>query len=160
MLPYRTGIGYDIHRFETGRKLFLGGVEVPYKKGLYGHSDGDVVLHAICDALLGAMGKEDIGIHFPDIDKKYKDIASTVLLKEVKKLVDKEGYAIGNLDVVVIAQEPMIKDYKAKMKAHIAKELKISESAVAIKATTQEGLGTIGRKEGIASFANVILVKE
>ena len=156
----RIGIGYDIHRFAAGRKLILGGVEIPYERGLDGHSDADVVLHAVCDALLGAIGEGDIGEHFPSTDKKYKNIASLALLGKVNNLVQEKGYTINNVDVIIQAQEPKVQDYKARMRFHIAYTLALDESAVNIKATTQEGLGAIGNKEGVAAFASVLLTKE
>lgn len=156
---FKIGIGYDVHRLVKGRKLFLGGVEIPHDKGLDGHSDADVILHAICDAILGALGKGDIGELFPNTDKKYQNIASIKLLDSVYKLVGKADHVIGNIDVVVLAEEPKIKIYKEKMKTRIAKTLSIDESSVNIKATTTEGLGAIGRKEGIAAYATVFLRK-
>lgn len=157
---FRTGIGYDIHQLARGRKLFLGGVEIPHSAGLDGHSDADVVLHAICDALLGALGQGDIGEHFPDTDKKYRNIESFKLLKIVCRLVSQADYVIENVDTVILAQEPKIKSYKPLMKTRIAKTLKIDEDCVNIKATTTEGLGAIGRKEGIAAYATVLLRKQ
>ncbi|VAX35286.1 2-C-methyl-D-erythritol 2,4-cyclodiphosphate synthase [hydrothermal vent metagenome] len=157
---YKTGLGYDIHRFAQGRKLFLGGVEVAYELGLEGHSDADVVLHAVCDALLGAVGKGDIGDHFPNTDAQYKDISSLVLLERVYDIVKEEGYGVGNLDIMIQAEVPNVKQYKPQMRVCIAKKLHIEESHVNIKATTQEGLGAIGNKEGIAAFATVLLEKE
>ncbi len=151
----RIGIGYDIHRFRKGRKLILGGVEIPYAKGLDGHSDADVLLHAVCDALLGAIGKGDIGEHFPNTDSKYKGISSVVLLKEVARLVHDEKFLIENIDTVVIAEEPNLKAYKSKMRKSIASILKISEDIVNIKATTQEGLSFANK--GIAAYAAVLL---
>ena len=159
-MTQKIGIGYDIHRLVKGRKLVLGGVEVPHAKGLDGHSDADVIVHAVCDALLGALGLGDIGEHFPNTDKKYKDISSLKLLKTVHGLVQKSKYKIGNLDVIVQAQEPKLQEFKPQMKKAIAKSLEISPESVNIKATTQEGVGSIGRKEAIASFAAVLLVKE
>ena len=156
----KVGIGYDIHRFASGRKLVLGGVEIPHAKGLDGHSDADVVLHAVSDALLGAAGQGDIGEHFPNTDKKYKDISSLVLLGQVYELISQQGYKVGNVDVVIQAEEPNLKAYKPHMKAHIAKILHIDESFVNIKATTNEGLGAIGQAQGIAAFAVVLLNKE
>ena len=114
-MNYRTGIGYDVHRLVKGRKLMLGGIEVPHDRGLDGHSDADVVLHAICDALLGATGKGDIGEHFPPGDKKYKDISSSLLLKKVNALISGAGYHVANVDVAILAQEPHLKEYKARM---------------------------------------------
>lgn len=157
-MDYKIGIGYDIHRLVEGRKLILGGIEVPYKKGLEGHSDADVVLHAICDAILGALGKGDIGEHFPDTDAKYKNISSLILLGKVNALAQAEGYRVNNVDVVIQAQEPSLKDYKSRMRPPIAYKLAIDESYVNIKAATQEGLGAIGKGEGIAAFASVLLI--
>lgn len=153
----RVGLGYDIHRLVTGRKLILGGVEIAHSKGLDGHSDADVVLHAISDALLGAAGQGDIGEHFPNTDPKYKGISSLVLLGKVYEVITKEGYKIGNVDVVIQAEEPNLKAYKPRIKASIAKALHIDESFVNIKATTNEGLGAIGQAQGIAAFAVVLL---
>ena len=154
----RVGLGYDIHRFSTGRKLILGGVSIPYEKGLEGHSDADVLIHAICDALLGALGKGDIGEHFPNTDPKYKNIDSLKLLEKVNLLVHGEGYTIGNIDTVIQAQEPNLKAYKPKMRSSIANLLAIEEKIVNIKATTLEGLGALGNKEGVAAFATVMLI--
>ena len=156
----RTGLGYDIHKLAKGRKLFIGGVEIPFTNGLEGHSDGDVLLHAICDALLGAIGRGDIGEHFPNTDKKYKDISSLKLLDTVCALVKKEKYKIVNIDCVVQAEEPKLKEYKPAMARAISERLHIDHSCVNIKATTQEGLGAIGHKEGIAAFATVLVIKE
>ena len=159
-MQHRVGIGYDIHRFAAGRKLVLGGVEISYEKGLDGHSDADVVLHAICDALLGAVGEGDIGEHFPNTDKKYKNISSMALLEKVNDLVEEKGYTVNNVDVIIQAQEPKMQDYKSQMRFHIAYKLALDESAVNIKATTQEGLGAIGNNEGVAAFASVLLTKQ
>ncbi len=158
-MNYKTGLGYDVHRFADGRPLFLGGVEIPYTLGLEGHSDADVLLHALCDALLGALGKGDIGEHFPDTDPQYKGISSLKLLRQVCALVQEEGYVVGNVDAVVIAEEPKLKNYKEEMKAGIASVLDVAVPAVNIKATTHEGMGPMGRKEGIAAFATVLLMK-
>ena len=156
-MQQKIGIGYDIHRLVDGRKLIIGGVEIPYVKGLLGHSDADVLLHAICDALLGAIGKGDIGEHFPNTDERYKNISSMILLKNVGELVLNQGYSISNIDAIVQAEEPNLKEYKKQMKIQIAHELAIDEECVNIKATTQEQLGPIGRGEGIAAFASVLL---
>jgi len=160
MVQPRVGIGYDIHRFVDGRKLILGGVVIPYKRGLGGHSDADVVLHAICDAILGALGEGDIGEHFPNTDAKYKNISSTKLLEEVVAKARAKHFGVGNLDVVIQAEEPHLKDYKLLMKKNIAQVLGVEESLVNIKATTQEGLGAIGQKQGIAAFVSVLLIKK
>ncbi len=151
----RVGIGYDVHKLVEGRKLILGGVEIPFEKGLLGHSDGDVLLHAICDALLGAAGKGDIGRHFPDTDPEYKDISSLILLEKVKGLI--KEYRINNIDSIVIAQEPKLAPYLEKMKENIAQVLKIGKSKINIKPTTTEKLGPLGRGEGIAAYATVSL---
>lgn len=156
---YKTGIGYDIHRLVEGRKLFIGTVEIPYFKGLLGHSDGDVLLHAICDALLGALAQGDIGEHFPDTDPKYHNIASMELLKIVAGFVKKKGFQIVNIDSVVIAQEPLLTPFKKYMRQGIARILNIEEDSVNIKAKTNEGLGQIGAKEAVASFAVAALSK-
>lgn len=158
-MSYRIGIGYDIHRLVEGRKLFIGGVEIPYVKGLLGHSDGDVLLHAICDALLGALSVGDIGEHFPDTDPKYQGIASSKLLKKVYALIKEKGYVVNNIDTVVIAQEPILSPFKKQMQERIAQILEIEKGAISIKAKTNEGLGEVGKKEAIASFAVVIINK-
>lgn len=159
LMGQRIGIGYDIHRLGVGRRLVLGGVEIPHEQGLEGHSDADVLVHAVCDAVLGALGKGDIGEHFPDTDARYKDISSLVLLEKVKAMAGEEGYRVGNVDCVIQAEEPILKEYKPRMRLHIARALAVDEGAVNIKATTQERLGAVGRKEGIAAFASVVLIK-
>jgi len=157
---HRVGIGYDIHKLVNDRKLILGGVEIPYEKGLAGHSDADVVVHAICDALLGALGKGDIGEHFPDNDEKYKDIDSMILLGKVHELVKEEEYSIGNIDTIIHAQEPNLKEHKERMKCTIAEKLGIDSQKVNIKATTNESLGAIGQKQGIAAWSSVYLERQ
>lgn len=149
----RVGIGLDFHRFAKGRKLVLGGVVIPYGKGLVGHSDADVLLHAICDALLGATGLGDIGTHFPASDPKYKNISSLILLKRVKGMLGKKGAAIGQIDAVVVAEEPPMAPYFAKMKEAIAQALEVSTEQINLKATRAEGLGALGRGEGIMAQA-------
>jgi 2-C-methyl-D-erythritol 2,4-cyclodiphosphate synthase len=156
-MSYRIGIGYDIHRLVEGRKLFLGGIEIPYVKGLLGHSDADALLHAICDALLGALGQGDIGELFPDSDPKYQGILSTELLKIVNDLINNKGYVVNNIDSVIIAQEPILSPFKSKMQEKIARVLNIKQENVNIKAKTNEGLDDIGRKEAIAAYAVVIM---
>ena len=158
-MQYKTGIGYDIHRLVAGRPLLLGGVEIPYEKGLLGHSDGDVLIHALCDALLGALALGDIGEHFPDTDPKYKGIASSKLLKVVKELVDSNGYKINNLDAVVIAQAPALTPFKKVIKQKLCTLMNIQEDILNIKAKTNEGLGTVGNNEAIACYAVASLVK-
>ncbi len=148
-----------MHRLVKGRKLVLGGVEIPHFKGLDGHSDADVVLHAVCDALLGGLGKGDIGEHFPNTDKKYKDISSLKLLETVHQMVKKDGYRVENVDVAILAEEPRLKDFKKPMGAKIASVLGLEAGTVNVKATTQEGLGFIGKGEGIAAYAVALLAK-
>ena len=155
----RFGIGYDIHRLGKGRKLMLGGVEIPYVLGLEGYSDGDALLHAICDAMLGAIGGGDIGIHFPQDDAAYKDISSMELLRRVNKMVLEKGYTVNNVDSVIIAEEPVLGHFKAKMAEVISSVLGISKDCVNVKATTAEGMGALGREEGIACYA-VVSVKK
>lgn len=158
-MSYKIGIGYDIHPLVEGRRLFLGGVEIPFVYGLLGHSDADVLLHAICDALLGAIGETDIGEYFPDTDPKYEDIPSIELLKIVAGLVKEKKCRINNIDAIVIAQEPPLSPFKQQMQKKIAAALKIEEECVNIKAKTNNGLGEIGRKEAIASYAVAALIK-
>lgn len=156
-MSYRIGIGYDIHRLVEGRRLFLGGIEIPYIKGLLGHSDGDVLIHAVCDALLGAIGEGDIGVHFPDTDPRYQGISSLKLLDEVSVLIQQQSYDINNLDTVIIAQEPMVSPFRTQMQKKIAETLDLDLAKVNIKATTPEGMGDIGRKEAIACWAVALL---
>lgn len=152
-MSIRTGFGYDSHRFVKGRKLILGGVEIPYEKGLQGHSDADVLIHAVCDALLGAAGMGDIGRHFPDTDPAYKDISSMIILEHVKTMVTANGISINNVDVSVIMEKPKLASFAPAITANIAKILNISDSRVNIKAKTNEGMGFTGRGEGVAAFA-------
>jgi 2-C-methyl-D-erythritol 2,4-cyclodiphosphate synthase len=155
----RVGIGYDVHRLAPGRKLILGGVEMAFDKGLAGHSDADVLTHAVMDALLGAAGLRDIGKQFPPEDDKYKDISSLTLLAEVGKLLKKKGFKVGNIDAVVVAEQPKISPFIEDMRGHIARTLGIDSGQVMVKATTTEGLGFAGRVEGIAAHA-VALIEE
>lgn len=152
----RVGIGYDVHRLVDNRRLILGGVQIPYAQGLLGHSDADVLTHAICDAILGAAGLGDIGVHFPDTDAAYADINSLVLLKQVKVLVDQD-YAVQNVDSTVIAERPKIAAYIPKMRQQLADTLSVSVDRINIKATTSEGLGFIGEGKAIAAQAIVSL---
>ena len=154
----RIGLGYDVHRLVEERKLILGGVEIPFEKGLLGHSDADVLIHAIMDAILGAVGAGDIGKHFPDTDPRYAGISSVELLRHVISLMQESGYRIGNIDAVVIAQRPKIGKYFPAMKEILAQAMNCEESAVNLKATTEEGLGFTGRQEGIASQAVCLLM--
>jgi 2-C-methyl-D-erythritol 2,4-cyclodiphosphate synthase len=156
----RTGIGFDVHAFTDNRKLIIGGVEIPSERGLLGHSDADVLLHSICDAILGALALGDIGQHFPDTDEKYKDAVSKTLLKEVFHLVEEKGYMVSNLDSVIALQTPKLAPFISKMRKVISEILKIEIDRVSIKATTTEKLGFVGREEGISAFATVLLVKK
>jgi len=153
----RIGFGYDIHPLVLGRKLILGGETIPYQKGLDGHSDADVLIHSLIDALLGAAGEGDIGQHFPDNDEQYKDISSLKLLKNIYKILKRKKLTINNIDVSMVLEEPKIAPFIISMKNNIAKVLKISSEKVNIKATTNEKMGFIGRKEGVASFCVVSL---
>ena len=155
----RFGLGYDIHPLVEGRKLVLGGEIVPSERGLLGHSDADVLLHAICDALLGAAALGDIGKHFPNTDKRYKGISSLSLLKEVFQLLKKNGYRVGNIDSTVILESPKIGKYTVKMQKNIASVLGIKPSSVSVKATTHETLGSLGRGEGCAAMAIASLLE-
>ncbi len=156
----KIGHGYDVHRLAEGRKLMLGGVCVPHDKGLLGHSDADVVLHAVMDAVLGALGEGDIGSHFPDTDNAYKDINSLLLVERVRAVMQKKGYRVGNVDVTVIAQKPRLASYLPAMKVNIAHALGCKDECVNVKATTEEHLGFTGREEGIAAHAVCLCVKE
>lgn len=159
MPQFRIGCGYDVHKLGEERKLILCGVEVPYEKGLLGHSDADVALHALMDALLGAAAMGDIGKHFPDTDERFKGADSMQLTLHVKKLLQEEGWQVNNVDVTIIAQRPKLAGYIAKMRANVAKVLDVAESVVSIKATTTEKLGFTGRGEGIAAEAVASIVK-
>ncbi len=154
----RVGMGYDVHKLAEERKLIIGGVEIPHEKGLLGHSDADVLLHAIMDALLGAAALGDIGKHFPDTEEKYRGADSRMLLREVKRLIEAEGYQVGNIDATIVAQAPKMRPYIAQMEENIAADLEVDRKAVNVKATTEEGLGFTGNKEGISSFAVCMLV--
>ncbi len=156
----RSGIGYDVHRLVEGRKLILGGVHIPYEYGLEGHSDADVLVHAIMDAILGALGKGDIGIHFPDSEPRYKDADSIKLLIKVMNMAKKDGYRVNNLDSIIVAQRPRLSPYIPEMRKNIADALRIDEERVNIKATTTEGLGFEGKGEGVSAFAIVTLVQK
>ena len=154
----RVGMGYDVHRLTEERKLILGGVEIPWEKGLLGHSDADVLVHAVMDALLGAAGLGDIGKHFPDTDPAYKGISSILLLRHVTELLKKNGYAIGNVDATIIAQKPKMAPHILKRRENMAEAMGISIDCLNVKATTEEGLGFTGREEGIAAQAICLLV--
>jgi 2-C-methyl-D-erythritol 2,4-cyclodiphosphate synthase len=153
----RVGFGYDSHRLEEGRKLVLGGVEIPNDKGLLGHSDADVLLHAIGDAILGAIGEGDMGRHFPDNDVTYKDISSRVILIRIKEIMEKKGFRIQNIDSTLVLERPRVAPFIGEMVGTIAGDLEIDEGSVNVKATTNEGMGFTGRSEGIAAFAVILL---
>jgi len=156
----RVGIGYDVHKLVENRPLILGGVKIPFDRGLLGHSDADVLVHAIMDAILGALGMGDIGRHFPDTDEKFKDISSISLLEQVGDMMKKAGYSVGNIDSVIMAEKPKMAPYLENMKTNISKALGIEPSMVNIKATTTEGLGFVGTGQGIAAKAVVLLKLE
>jgi len=153
----RIGHGYDVHRLVAGRKLILGGVEIPHETGLLGHSDADVLLHAICDAILGAIGEGDIGKHFPDSDPAYKGISSISLLQQVMGLASSKGYRIGNVDATIVAQQPKLAPFIPRMTANISAAIDTETDRVNVKATTTEELGFAGRTEGMAAYAVVLL---
>ncbi|MBO7134478.1 MAG: 2-C-methyl-D-erythritol 2,4-cyclodiphosphate synthase [Bacteroidales bacterium] len=156
-MMYRIGIGYDVHKLKDDLDFFLGGIQIPYNRGCVAHSDGDVLIHAICDALLGAANLRDIGYHFPDNDEKYKGIDSKLLLKETYRLVREKGFVIGNIDSVVSLQKPKIKPFIPEMQKTLASVLEIDDSQISIKATTTEGLGFEGREEGISAQAVALI---
>lgn len=157
--PVRIGIGYDVHAFGEGDHVMLGGVRIPHHRGLLAHSDGDVLLHAVCDALLGAVALGDIGRHFPPSDPRWRGADSRMLLRAVQALVQERGWAVGNLDSVVVAEAPRLAGHVAAMRANLAEDLRVDVDAVSVKATTSERLGFTGREEGIAAQAVVVLVR-
>ncbi len=158
-MSFRIGSGIDFHKLAAGRELWIGGVKVPHDKGALGHSDADVLLHAICDALLGAFGLGDIGKHFPDTDPAFKNIDSKILLQKTWEIVSANGYRVVNIDSTVCLQEPKISPYVSQMRKVIAKILTVSENEISIKATTTEELGFVGREEGLTAYAIVLLEK-
>jgi 2-C-methyl-D-erythritol 2,4-cyclodiphosphate synthase len=160
MMNMRIGFGYDVHQLAANRKLILGGVEIPYEKGSVAHSDGDVLVHAICDALLGAAALRDIGYHFPDTSDAYKNISSLLLLKKCMALLNEHGYELGNMDTTVCLQRPKIKDYIPEMVHKLAEVLDTSVSNVSVKATTTEKLGFVGEEKGISAYAVVIIIRK
>ena len=159
-LQHKIGFGYDVHKFAEDRKLILGGVEIPYEKGLLGHSDADVLLHAICDAILGALTLGDIGIHFPNTDSKYKNADSKELLNHVYYLMKDFHYEIGNVDSTILLERPKLAQYIPEMRKIIANILNITIDQISVKATTTEGLGFVGHEEGCAAQAVVLLIKQ
>jgi len=154
----RIGFGYDVHRLVQGRPLILGGLKIPFEKGLHGHSDADVLTHAVMDAILGAIGKGDIGLHFPDSDPMYKGANSLSLLKKVMEILHQEGFTVNNLDATIVAQEPKLTEYLDEMGKQLSHVLGVEPGSVNVKATTSEGLGYCGRGEGLAAYA-VVTVK-
>lgn len=158
-VPFRVGQGYDVHRFEEGRELWLGGVKIDHPMGLKGHSDADVLLHAISDALLGALALRDIGYHFPDTDPRYKGADSKVLLQEVAKLIAEKGYKIGNIDATIVAERPKINPHVEAMQGVIAELLGVERDQVSIKASTNEKMGFVGREEGILALATALVYR-
>lgn len=156
-MSFRIGFGYDVHRLESGIPLWLGGVNVPHDKGAVGHSDADVLLHAICDALLGAAALGDIGDHFPDTDPAYKGIESTTLLRRTVEIIREHGYNVENLDTTICLQTPRIKPFIPQMRQHIALQMGLEKDAVSVKATTEERLGFTGREEGVSAYAVVLI---
>ena len=155
----RTGVGFDVHSLARNRKLILGGIEIPFEKGLAGHSDADIVLHAITDALLGSLALGDIGIYFPNTDDKYKNAVSAIFLKKAKELVEEKGYSINNIDVAVSLERPKISPHLEKMRTNISEILKLSVKRISIKATTSEKLGFVGREEGAFAYAVATVLK-
>jgi 2-C-methyl-D-erythritol 2,4-cyclodiphosphate synthase len=156
---YRIGMGYDVHPFAEGRPLILGGMTIPHHQGLAGHSDADCLVHAICDALLGAISAGDLGRHFPDSDPRYKDVESLLLLKKVVEMVERKGFRIANIDATIVAQAPKLTPYRPQMEEKIAQTVRVEHERVNVKATTTEGLGFAGRGEGIAAYAVVLVEK-
>ena len=157
MMKIRIGLGYDVHRFDKDRELWLGGIKIDYEQGLLGHSDADVLIHAICDALLGAANMRDIGYHFPDTAGEFKNIDSKILLSKTVQLIRTKGYEIGNIDATICAEKPKLNPYIPQMQTVLAQVMNISEDDISIKATTSEKLGFVGREEGIAAQAVVLL---
>lgn len=157
MSNFRIGHGYDVHKLEEGKKFVIGGINIDHYKGAVGHSDADVVIHVICDALLGALSLGDIGKHFPDTDNKYKGIDSKILLQKVMKLVKEEKYQISNVDVTILLQKPKLRNYIDSMRDTLSNIMEINKSQISVKATTTEGLGFVGREEGVAAHCVCIL---
>ena len=153
----RIGIGYDVHRLVTGRRLILGGTEIPFEKGLLGHSDADVLVHAVCDAILGASAMGDIGVHFPDTDPEYKNISSLKLLAATNAMAREKGFFIQNIDTIIFAEAPKIGPYRKSMQENLANTVKVDPGCINIKATTTEGLGMIGKGEGIGAMSVVLI---
>ncbi|GBU06893.1 2C-methyl-D-erythritol 2,4-cyclodiphosphate synthase [Bacteroidales bacterium] len=160
MNKIRIGFGYDVHRLVGGRELWLGGIRLPYHMGLEGHSDADVLIHALCDGILGAANLRDIGFHFPDKDAEYKNIDSKILLAQTMELLRTEGFELGNVDITVIAEAPKLNPYIPQMKTCLAEVMRVKEADISIKATTSEKIGFVGREEGLAAYASVLIYKD
>ena len=160
MQPVRVGMGFDVHRFADERELWLGGIRIQHEKGLLGHSDADALIHALCDALLGAAGLRDIGFHFPDTDDSYKNIDSKILLKKTMDLLRSESYKLGNADITVCAEAPKLNPHIPAMKICLSETMQVSQDAISIKATTSEKMGYVGREEGIAVYSTVLIFKK
>lgn len=160
MTPFRIGFGYDVHRLSPGESLVLGGVKIPHTQGTVAHSDGDAVIHALCDALLGAANLRDIGYHFPDTDPRWKNADSKNLLAKTAQLIANEGYRVGNADITIVLQKPKIKDFIEEMKVLMALNMQVHPSAISVKATTTEKLGFAGEEKGVASYAVALIYKE
>jgi 2-C-methyl-D-erythritol 2,4-cyclodiphosphate synthase len=156
-MNFRIGFGYDVHQLAAGRRLILGGVEISHEKGIVAHSDGDVLVHAICDALLGAAGLRDIGYHFPDTAEKYRGISSMVLLKDTISLLGNKGYRVGNIDTTLCLQRPKIKDFVSQMISNLADAMDTETTRVSVKATTTENLGFVGEEKGVAAYAVALI---
>lgn len=156
-MKIKVGFGFDVHQLQEGRKLILGGIDIPHEKGALGHSDADVIIHALCDALLGAAGLKDIGYYFPDTDTAFKNIDSTILLLKVVELIKERKYIVGNADISLVLEKPKIKPHIDAMKEKLSLILKISTEDISIKATTNEKLGYVGREEGVAAYAVVLI---
>lgn len=159
MQAIRVGMGFDVHRFAEGRALWLGGIQIQHEKGLLGHSDADALIHALCDALLGAAGLRDIGFHFPDTDNTYKNIDSKILLKKTMELIRSKSYELGNADITVCAEAPRLNPHIPSMIACMSETMQVTPDAISIKATTSEKMGYVGREEGIAVYATVLIYK-
>lgn len=159
-MEFRIGFGYDVHQLKQGIPLWLGGVQIEHTKGSLGHSDGDALIHAICDAMLGAANLGDIGVHFPDTDPSLKGIDSKILLRRAMDIIAQKGYSIGNIDSTICLQRPKVKDYIPQMQVELAKTINIDPQQISIKATTTEKLGFVGREEGVSAYAVVLIKKE
>jgi 2-C-methyl-D-erythritol 2,4-cyclodiphosphate synthase len=159
VMNIRVGFGYDVHQLAPGRKLILGGVEIPHEKGSVAHSDGDVLIHALCDALLGAANLRDIGYHFPDTSGEYKDISSLILLERTMELLRRQGYQLGNADITLCLERPKIRDYVPRMIGNLSRVMESATDQVSVKATTNEKMGFVGKEEGMTAYAVVLIIR-